>query len=95
MTRQRDEYTAKMKTQLDELNARIDVIQANAHTAREDAREAYQAELKKVREQSRLALAKLAEVRLAGEDAWDKMVLEMDKVTDAFAHSFHYFKAQF
>ncbi len=28
------------------------------------------------------------------ESAWDGMVAEMDKVRDAFVHSFSYFKSQ-
>jgi len=30
----------------------------------------------------------------AGEDSWDKMVAETEKVRDAFIHSFSYFKSQ-
>jgi hypothetical protein len=33
-------------------------------------------------------------LRAAGDDSWDRMVVEMDKVRDAFTHSFHYFKSQ-
>jgi len=94
MSTARDEYTAQMKQQLDELNHHIDTLQAKAHDAKVEAREKYQAELTRLRHQSRLAVAKLDELKTAGEGSWDRMVAEMDKLRDAFKHSFNYFKTQ-
>lgn len=68
----RDEFTAKMKQQLDELNSKIDALEAKSQEAKADAREQYKAELVKVRRQSREAITKLEEVQAAGEDAWEK-----------------------
>ncbi len=48
----------------------------------------------KLRAQSKVAVAKLDEIKAAGEDSWENMVTEMEKVRDAFKHSFHYFKSQ-
>lgn len=90
----RDEYTAKIKTQLDDLNKQMDELSAKAKDAKEDAREAYNAEMAKLRHQSKLAVAKYEEIKIASEDTWDKMVAEMDKISDAFVHSFKYFKSQ-
>ena len=90
----RAEYTTKMKLQLDELNAKMDLLEAKAKEARQDAREKYKAEMVKLRHQSELAHAKLLEFTAAGEDSWEKMVAEMDKVRAAFVHSFSYFKSQ-
>jgi len=70
-------YIAKMKTQLDELNLKMNEL-----------------EMTKLRHQSKLAVAKLDELKAAGEDGWDAMVAEMEKMRDAFTHSFHYFKSQ-
>jgi hypothetical protein len=90
----RDEYTAKMKTQLDDLNKQMDDLSAKAKDAKADAREAYNAEMAKLRHQSKLAVAKYEEIKAAGEDKWDSMVAEMDNIKDAFVHSFKYFKSQ-
>ncbi len=90
----RDEYTAKIKTQLDDLNAKMDQLDAKTQEAKEDAREAYRYEMAKLRQQSKLALAKYEEMKAANEETWDKMVAEMDKISDAFVHSFRYFKSQ-
>jgi hypothetical protein len=91
---QRDVYIAKIKLQLDELNAKITEVEAKAHKAQQDARARYLEEVDKLRDQSRLAVAKLDEVKAASEDSWQRLVTEMEKVRDAFAHSFNYFKSQ-
>jgi chromosome segregation ATPase len=83
-----------MKQQLDELNAKMAELEARAHDAKDQAQARYKQEMAKLRGESKAALAKLEELRAAGDDSWDRMVVEMDKVRDAFTHSFHYFKSQ-
>lgn len=90
----RDEYTAKIKTQLDDLNKQMDALSAKAKDAKAEARDAYNDEMAKLRHQSKLAVAKYEELKATGEDTWDKMVAEMDNIKDAFVHSFKYFKSQ-
>ncbi|HEY8024443.1 MAG TPA: hypothetical protein VIF60_07755 [Burkholderiaceae bacterium] len=92
---QRDEYIAKMKLQLDEINLSIAEFEAKAHAARKDAETTYQEGLAKLRLESKLALDKLEELKAAGEGTWDKLVIETDKLRDAFVHSYHYFKSHF
>ena len=93
MTR-RDEYIQKMKSQLDALNATMDEIEAKAKDAQEEARARYQEEAAKLRLQSKAAASKLEDLKSAGEDRWKVMVTEMEKMRDAFVHSFNYFKSQ-
>jgi hypothetical protein len=62
--------------------------------AQADARDKYHEEMAKLRAQFKLAAGKLDEMRLAGEENWEKMNTEMEKVRDAFTHSFRYFKSQ-
>lgn len=90
----RDAYITKMKHQLDDLNDQMAKLEARAQEAREDVRDTYKAEMVKLHHQSDLAKAKLAEMQASTESAWDKMVAEMDKMRDAFVHSFNYFKSQ-
>jgi predicted nucleic acid-binding Zn-ribbon protein len=87
-------YIETMKTQLDELNTNMQKLEAKTQEAKDDARHAYQEELRKMRHQSALAVAKFDELKAASESSWDKMVAEMDKVRDAFRNSFRYFKSQ-
>lgn len=90
----RDEYIAKMKLQLDELDAKMDKLEATAAVAKEDVRAKFKDEMTKLREQSKLAKGKLQVVKAAGEDKWDEMVKEMEKVRDAVVDSFNYFKSK-
>lgn len=90
----RDAYVEKMKRQLDELNAKMTSLEAKAKKVKHDARAKYEQEMKKLRGESQAAIAKLEELKAAGEDTWDKMVLDMERLRDAFTHSFHYFKSQ-
>lgn len=90
----RDVYIEKMKTQLDELNTSMTKLQADAIVAKEDAKDKYKEEMANLRYQSDQAVAKLNELKAATEDTWGNMVAEMDKIRDAFVHSFRYFKSQ-
>jgi uncharacterized coiled-coil DUF342 family protein len=90
----RAEYIEKMKHQLDELNTNMNKLDAKAQEVKEDARAKYIEEVGKLRNQSKLAGAKLDELKASTEDSWAAMVAEMDKVRDAFKHSFSYFKSQ-
>lgn len=90
----RDTYIAKMKLQLDELDMKMDALEVKAKEAKADAHDKYVEQMAKLREQSKAAKAKMAELKDAGEDKWDAMVLEMEKVSDAFKHSYNYFKSQ-
>ena len=90
----RADYVAKMKLQLDALNSQIDTLEKKVGTAHDTARETYEAELVKLRAQSNLAVQQMAKLKLAGEQTWDKVSAEMDKIHSAFVRSFHYFKAQ-
>ena len=90
----RDLFITKMKLQLDELNLKMSKLEAKAQVAKEDARAKYNEEMGKLHQQSDLAVAKLDELKAAGEDTWETMVKEMEKIRDAFTHSFNYFKSQ-
>ena len=91
---QKSIYIEKMKSQLDTLNDNMNALQAKAEEAKDDARDRYQAEMVKLQNQSKLAVAKFGEMKAASEESWETMVAEMEKVRDAFTHSFHYFKSQ-
>lgn len=90
----KDSYITKMKLQLDELDVKMNELEGKASDAKEAARDKYLEEMKKLRHQSTLAKAKMDELVIASEDKWDNMVEEMNKVRDAFVHSFNYFKSQ-
>ena len=90
----REAYISKMKLQLDELDAKMNTLEAKAADAKDAAHDKYVEEMAKLRAQSKVTKAKFDDLIAAGEDKWDNMVVEMEKVRDAFVHSFHYFKSQ-
>ncbi len=90
----RDIYIAKIKLELDQLNLKMNTLDVKAAEAKEEAREKYKEEMAKLRTQSKLALAELDGLKAASEDKWESMVASVEKVRDAFSHSFNYFKSQ-
>lgn len=90
----RDEYIAKMKQQLDELNVQINELEAKASAGQKELGKKYDDQLAKVREHSHAAKAKMDELVDAGEDKWEALVTEGEKVHKAFVHSVNYFKSQ-
>jgi hypothetical protein len=90
----KDAYIAKMKLQLHQLEVKMDALEIKAKVSKDAAHDTYVEEMAKLRHQSKLAKAKFDDLVDTGEDKWDAMVQEMDKVRDAFVHSFNYFKSQ-
>ena len=92
---QRDVYIAKMKAQLDELSLKMDELELKSQAAKTLARDTYRAEMAKLRQQSKEAMAQLETLKAAGEDKWDSLKTDMEKLRDAVTSSFNYFKSKF
>lgn len=90
----RDEYAAKMKRQIDNTNEAIDELERKAAKASDAAEKKYNEQIAQLRQQASEATAKLDELKLAAEDNWEKMVDEVERVSQAFKQSFNYFKSQ-
>lgn len=90
----RNAYVAKIKLDIDQLNAKMAEIEAQAKEARAEVKDKYAKQMDKLHANSKIAMAKLDEIQAASEDSWQKLVTEMEKLRDAFTHSFHYFKSQ-
>lgn len=84
----RTDYIAKMQLQLDKVNAKMGELETKAQEAREAARNSYKEEMTKLRHQSKLAVVKLEELKASSDDSWEGLVVDMEKMHDAFTHSF-------
>lgn len=84
----RAEYVVKMENQLNKLNLKMTGLETAAQEAKEEARQKYKEEMTKLRQQSKVAVAKLEELKASSEDSWETMVTDMEKMHDAFTHSF-------
>ena len=80
---QKIEYVAKMEQQLEKLNQKMTQL-----VAKDEARDAYKEKVTKLRQQSKVAAAKLEELKASSEDSWGTMVTDMEKMHDSFTHSF-------
>jgi hypothetical protein len=87
-------YIETMKDQLDALDASIQKLEGAAQVGEVQVMTTYQENLKKLQLQAQKALAKLEEIKAAGENSWTDLTAEMEKNRDALIHSFHYFKSQ-
>ncbi|MBM2834667.1 MAG: hypothetical protein HW406_1828 [Candidatus Brocadiaceae bacterium] len=92
----KDAYKQKMKKQLQESKAQIDLLAAKAENAGADVKLKYAQELDKLRDKQRMASEKLKAVEEASGDAWEKVKDTTDKVVDdlkaGIAHVVSYFK---
>ena len=90
----RDEVIAKMKEQLDEINAHLDELEAKARAGREELGKKYDAQVSSLRASAGTMRAKIDEIREAGDEKWEALVAEGEKVQKALVRSFNYFKSQ-
>lgn len=90
----RDEYVEKMKGQLDELNTQFGELEQKAKAGQQELGKKYQEQLVQLHDASQAAKAKMEEIAAAGEDKWEGLMAEGEKVHKAFVHSLHYFKSQ-
>lgn len=90
----RDEYFEKMKQQLDELNTHIGELEKKVQAGQGELESKAQEQITHLREVYAGMKARLDEIGNAGEENWNSMVSEGDKVWKAFVHSVNYFKSQ-
>lgn len=85
---QRTDYIEKMELQLDKLNKKMSGLETSAQEAKEEARQKFKEDMGKLRQQSKVAVSKLDELKAASVDSWENMVNDMEAMHDAFTHSF-------
>ncbi len=78
----RENYIAKAKARIDQWTAEIDRLEAKAREADADARLAYSQQIEEMRSQRDTAQEKLAELRQAGDSAWEDVKSGFDKAWD-------------
>ena len=93
MSDTRKAYIDRIKLQLDEFDVQMDQLEEKIRDATEEARANYRIEMAKLRLQSEQAADTFRKLRAEGASDWDKLVLEMNKVRNAFSHALKDFKA--
>lgn len=79
----KEAYEKKMQARLDEWSAEIDVLKAKADTAKADARVEYYKQVEELKIKKQAAKAKLAELRKAGDGAWEDLKTGLESAWDS------------
>lgn len=90
----RDEFVEAMKRQLDETNAQIDEVEVKLNAGKEKLGVTYDDQMKSLRASAATVKKKIDEIRAAGDERWEALVVEGEKIQKALVHSFNYFKSQ-
>ena len=91
----RNEFIAKMKERLDDLDEKIEEFKQQGEKFEGEAHKEYENRLHDLREKRRDAKRRLDEVRAAGEDKWQQVKDEAEHAWKALGNSFNYFKSHF
>lgn len=90
----RDDAIRKMKSQLDEVNAYLDELEEKAKSGQQKLGQKYDEQVAQLQASSRATKKKLDDIRAAGEDKWEAVAMDADKLQKALVRSFNYFKSQ-
>ncbi len=91
----KEAYQKKLQAQLDEWDARLDLLSAQAQKVAADARINYEDELVSLRSRRAEAHKALAELGKRGENAWEDMKDGVDKAWDAMSQAMERVAARF
>jgi division protein CdvB (Snf7/Vps24/ESCRT-III family) len=87
-------YTENMKVLLDEMNVSIQELETITKKRDSVTQSIFREELKKLREQLNIATEIFSEFKSAGEQSWEDLENEFEKVYEALKRSYHYFRTQ-
>jgi TolA-binding protein len=91
----RNEFIAKMKDQLDQLDQEIEELKREADKFDAEAKKEYENRLHDLREKRRDAQRTIDDLQSAGEEQWQKVKDEAEHAWKALGNSFNYFKSHF
>lgn len=90
----KETYHQAMTMQLEELHTVIDKLEDKTHLAEVMVMTVYQREMRVLQFQLQNTLAKLEEIKAAGETGWDCLKAEMEKAFDVLTGLLRDFKAR-
>ena len=88
-------YVANLKPQLDTMRAAMREMDAQAERAHVDVRARFKGQMGRLHDQARRAYALLHALGSVDGDAWQELVVGMERMRDALHSSIRYFKSQF
>jgi chromosome segregation ATPase len=91
----KDAYEKKMQAQLDEWDADITKLKAQADKAKADAQLEYFKQIEELRERQQRAQEKLTEIRQASDTAWEDMKAGAENAWDSLADAMRAARSRF
>lgn len=91
----KDLYVKKIQAQLDEWDAEIRKLRAKADKASADAKLGYKARMEKLKGEREKVGEKLAELKSAGDDAWEDLKSGLESATSALGNALKSAAARF
>lgn len=82
----KESYEKKLQAQLDEWSADIDKLKARADKAEANVQIAYYKQVDELRSLQKTASQKLADLKDAGDDAWEELKASIEKTWDKLGH---------
>lgn len=79
----KEAYEQKLQTQLDEWHAEIDKLKAKADSAEADTQLEYYKKIEELRTMHESVTNKLAELKMASDDAWEDVKAGIDSARDS------------
>jgi len=91
----RNEFIAKMKSQLDQIDNEIEEMKGKSNKLEADVLQEYETRLHDLREKRREAKRKISDLQSAGDEKWQQIKDETEHAWKALGNSFNYFKSHF
>ena len=91
----RNEFIARMKDRLDELDRKIEELKHKADKFDAQAKKEYENRLNDLRGKRRELRRKVDDLQSVGSEQWQKMKDEAEHAWKALGNSFNYFKSHF
>ena len=91
----RNEYVAEKKKQLDEWSKVMDTLDAKTHASNEAEKEKCQAQLAVLRNKMNEGTKKLDDIKSASVDTWENLKSESEKTWNSFHASLSEFRKSF
>jgi len=91
----KEAYQKKLQSQLDEWNAVIDKLKAKADKAEAETQIEYYKEIEKLRAKQEIADQKLAELKKAGEGAWEDLKTGIESAWDSLGEALKSARSRF
>jgi len=83
----KEAYEQKLQAQLDEWGAEIDKLKAKAESAEADAQLEHYKRIEELRSMQESAANKIAELKDAGDDAWEDLKAGIDSAWDSLGNA--------